>query len=67
MDYQEWLEELEEEIWVRLGAKLEEFDDVNFEDFYESGYSYTQIVEKLYDEEEDDEKLEDEDIIGEDY
>ena len=55
MDYEQWLEELEEELWVRLGAQMDEFEDVDFEDFYERGYSYTQIAERLYEDDEDDE------------
>lgn len=58
MDYDDWLDELEEEIWVRLGAQLNEFEDVDFRDFYERGYSYTQIVERLYEDDEDDDDFE---------
>lgn len=63
-DYQDWLAELEEELWVRLGAEIDEFNDTDFQTLFDSGHSPSTVVEMLY--EDDYERFDEEDEVIDD-
>jgi hypothetical protein len=50
MDYDTWLEEVDNIAWIRLGAQLDEFEDTDFEDLYRRGVSPEDVVQQLYEE-----------------
>lgn len=50
MDYATWEEEVENLSWIRLGAQLDEFEDVDFDDLYLQGRSPEEVVQYLYEE-----------------
>ena len=50
MDYDTWLEEVDNIAWIRLGAQLDEFEDTDFEDLYRRVISPEDVVQQLYEE-----------------
>jgi hypothetical protein len=53
VNYNDWLDALEEVAWVRLASRLDDFDDVDFENLYDQGYTPESAVEFLYEGEDD--------------
>ena len=50
--YDDWLEEVENSIWLFMGAKLSDFENIDFEDLFEQGYSPDDVANYLFEEEE---------------
>lgn len=62
MEYEDWLEALDNALWSMLGDSLDDYSDANLEELFESGMSPEQVVYALYEDlEEEDDELEEED------
>lgn len=55
MDYEAWLEAVENALWSMLGDNLEDYPEANLEELYEIGLDPDEAVYALYESEEDEE------------
>lgn len=52
MTFEEWLEEVENILWIRLSSTTEEYD-ADFEALYDKGVDPEQVVYELYESEDE--------------
>lgn len=52
-DFEEWYEDLETELWFLLQERIEFYDETSIENLYNEGWSPTEAVYRLYEDDDD--------------
>lgn len=51
MDYESWLDEVADKLFALLGTTLDDYEDVNYLDYYAQGYDSEAVVREIYESE----------------